>query len=175
MKATILPALATALVIASAAGFAQTTPPGAGSDPQFITVQPEGQWSAAQFIGQPVTNQAGEGIGDINDVLFDKTGRISTAVIGVGGFLGVGQKSVAVPFSALSFTAGPEGKRVVTAPLSKERLQAAPDFQFTEKTVYMRAKEQATELGQKAMDTAAELREKAAKKIEEMTSDQGKK
>jgi len=107
-------------------------------------------------------------------VLFDKTGRVSTAVIGVGGFLGIGEKSVAVPFSALTFTADSAGKRVVTVPLSKERLQAAPAFQPTEKTVYMRAKEQAGELSQKALDKAAELRDKAAKKIEEMTGEKNK-
>ena len=56
-------------------------------------------------------------------------------------------------------------------PLSKDRLQAAPDFKATEKTVYMRAKEQATEMGQKAMDTAKELKDKAGKKIEGMKSD----
>ena len=172
MKAIILPAVAAALVMASAAGFAQTSaPPSGASDAQFVTVQPAGQWSARQFLGQAVTNQAGENIGDINDVLFDKAGRVSTAVIGVGGFLGIAEKSVAVPFSALSFTADNEGKRVVIVPLSKERLQAAPDFQPTEKTVYMRAKEQAGEMGQKAIDKAAELRDKAAKKIEEMTGD----
>ena len=175
MKVTILPALAVALVLASAAGFAQTSPGPNADVTQFVTVQPVGQWSARQFLGQAVTNQAGEIIGDINDVLFDKTGRVSTAVIGLGGFLGIAEKSVAVPFSALSFTADNEGKRVVSVPLSKERLQAAPDFQPTEKTVYMRAKEQAGEMGQKALDKAGELRDKAAKKIEEMTGDGQKK
>ena len=175
MRATILPALAAALVLASAAGFAQTSPGPNADAGQFVTVQPAGQWSARQFLGQAVTNQAGETIGDINDVLFDKAGRVSTAVIGVGGFLGIAEKSVAVPFSALSFTADNEGKRVVSVPLSKERLQAAPDFQPTEKTVYMRAKEQASDMGQKAIDKAGELRDKAAKKIEEMTGDGQKK
>src|SRR4029078_12050014 len=132
MKMLVLPALATALIVASAAGFAQTSPPRSGSDAEFVTVQPAGQWSAGQFIGSPVTNEAGENIGDVNDVLFDKTGRVSTAVIGVGGFLGIGEKSVAVPFSALTLTADSAGKRVVTVPLSKERLQAAPAFQPTE-------------------------------------------
>jgi sporulation protein YlmC with PRC-barrel domain len=172
MKMIVLPALATALIVASAAGFAQTSSP--RSDVEFVTVQPAGQWSAGQFIGSPVTNEAGENIGDVNDVLFDKTGRVSTAVIGVGGFLGIGEKSVAVPFGALSFTADSAGKRVVTVPLSKERLQAAPAYQPTEKTVYMRAKEQAGELGQQALDKAGELRDKAAKKIEEMTGDKNK-
>lgn len=174
MKTTAIPALAAALILASAAGFAQTAPPATSktTDTQFVTVQPEGQWLASQFIGQPVTNQAGENIGDINDVLFDKTGRMSTAVIGVGGFLGMGEKSVAVPFGSLSFTADAAGKRVVMIPLSKERLLAAPGFLPTEKTVYMRAKEQAGEMSQKAIDKAGELKDKAAKKVEDMRGEQ---
>jgi len=113
-------------------------------------------------------DQAGETIGDINDLLFDKSGRIATAVIGVGGFLDLGERNVAVPFNSLSFTADANGKRVVTVPLSKERLQAAPEFRATERTVYMRAKETAGEIGQKAVDKARELGDMADKKIEEM-------
>jgi hypothetical protein len=169
VKAIIIPTLAAALIVAAAAGVAQTAPPAPlKTDTPFVTAQPEGQWLASWFIGQAVTNDAGATIGDINDLLFDKRGRISSAVIGVGGFLGMGEKSVAIPFDSLSFTTDAKGKRVVTSPLSKESLQAAPSFQPTEKTVYMRAREQAGELGQKAGEKAGELRDKAAKKIEDM-------
>jgi hypothetical protein len=44
-----------------------------------------------------------ETIGDVNDVLIDRSGTAQAIVIGVGGFLGVGEKDVAVPFSALEF------------------------------------------------------------------------
>jgi len=50
------------------------------------------------------------------------------------------------------------------------RLEAAPDFKPTEKTVYMRAREQATDLGRKAANKASELKDKAAQKIEDMRS-----
>jgi hypothetical protein len=141
---------------------------------KFITVQPPGQWLASQFIGSAVTNQAGENIGNVNDLLFDKSGRIANVVIGVGGFLGIGEKNVAVAFSTLSVTADSEGKRVIQAPLSREHLQSAPDFKPTEKTVYMRAKEQATEMGRKAMDKASELKDEAARRLEEMRSQNNK-
>ena len=134
----------------------------------FVAVQPAGQWLARQFIGQSVANPAGETIGDINDMLFDKSGRIANVVIGVGGFLGIGEKSVAIPFSSLSITVDANGKRLVSVPLSREGLRAAPEFKPTEKTPYMRAKEQATDLGRKAMDAARDLTDKAEKKIEEM-------
>ena len=169
MNATIIPALAAAVILASAAVFAQTAPPpGTRADTAFVTVQPQGQWLASRFVGQAVSNQAGQNIGDINDLLFDKTGRISTAVIGVGGFLGIGEKSVAIPFGSLAFTADATGKRVVTIQLSKEQLQAAPSFEPTERTAYMRAKEQASEMGHKAIDKASELKDMAGKKIEDM-------
>jgi sporulation protein YlmC with PRC-barrel domain len=165
-KVLLASAFAASLIAASAAGFAQS-PSAPGTD-QFVTVQPQGHWLASQFIGQPVTNQAGETIGDINDVLFDKSGRMATVVIGVGGFLGIGEKNVAIPFGTLNFTAAPQGKRVVSVPLSKERLQSAPEFKATEKTTFMRAKESAAEYTQKAVDKARELGDKAGRKIEEM-------
>lgn len=159
MKITVA-AFAVALLAAPAAGFAESG--------NFVTVQPPNQWLASQFIGQPVANQAGETIGDINDLLFDKSGRLANAVIGVGGFLGMGEKNVAIPYASLSITADAGGKRVISVPLSKSQLEAAPDFKATEKTVFMRAKENATEMGRKAVDEAKDLKDKAARKMEEM-------
>ena len=170
MKATLAAAFAASLLLAPTSGFAQT-----GTPDRFVTVQPADQWLASQFIGQAVSNEAGEAIGDINDLLFDKSGKIANVVIGVGGFLGIGEKNVAVPYNALAITADANGKRVIKASLSRERLHGAPDFRATEKTTYMRAKEQATEMGQKALDKAAELKDKASRKIEEMRSSEPKK
>jgi hypothetical protein len=164
-KTTLISVLAVALVALPASGFAQTA---RSESPAFVTVQPQGQWLASQFLGQTVTNQAGESIGDINDLLFDKYGRIATAVIGVGGFLGMGEKNVAIGFGSLSIAAGSDGRRVVTVPLSKEQLKTAPEFKATEKTTYMRAKETAADMGHKAVDKARELGDKATKKIDEM-------
>ena len=170
MKTTLAAALAAAVLLAPTAGFAQT-----GTPDRFVTVQPSDQWLASQFIGQGVSNDAGEVIGDINDLLFDKSGKVANVVIGVGGFLGIGEKNVAIPYNALAITADANGKRVIKAALSRERLHSAPDFRATEKTTYMRAKEQATEMGQKALDKATELKEKAGRKIDEMRGTEAKK
>jgi sporulation protein YlmC with PRC-barrel domain len=167
MKANFWIPLAIAILLAPAAGWAQ-------SKPAFVGVQPAGQFLVNQFVGQPITNDAGETVGNVNDVLFDKTGRIVNVVIGVGGFLGIGEKNVAIPYQALSITANANGKRVVRAALSKDALKAAPEFKATEKTVFMRAKDQATELGQKAYDKAGEIKDQAAKKIEDMRSGEPK-
>ncbi len=156
MRSSIAMTLALALLASPSPGIAQ-----ASKGHEFVTVQPAGQWLASQFMGQPVTNDAGENIGSIGDLLFDKSGHIANVVIGVGGFLGIGEKSVALPYSSLAITADAEGKRVVKVAISKEQLKAAPDFKSTEKTVYMRAKERAGEMGEKALDKARELKEKA--------------
>jgi hypothetical protein len=173
MKATISIALAAA-VLASAALAQAPAERQSGARPQFLSTQPEGQSSARILLGQPVMNPSGETIGDIDDVLFDKSGRIVTALIGVGGFLGIGEKVVAVPYELLTFSRDAEGKRVASAPLSKEALQTAPTFERTEKTPYMRAREQAVEMGRKAIDKAGELSDKAAKKLEEWMAEQKK-
>ena len=137
MKTLLAAAIGTAfLAMPLSPGSAQTA-----ADHNFVTVQPQGQWLVSRLIGQPVANARGERIGDINDLLFDGSGRIANVVVGVGGFLGIGEKNVAMPYSALSITTGSDGRRVIKAALSKDELKAAPAFKATEKTVYMRAKQ----------------------------------
>jgi len=70
-----------------------------------------------------------------------------------------------LPGDPLSAISGEGGGTYV---LSKEQLQAAPSFEPTERTAYMRAKEQASEMGHKAIDKAGELKDMAGKKIEDM-------
>ena len=95
----------------------------------FVTQQPANEWLARVFIGQAVHNSAGEIVGDVNDLVFDRQGRISTVVIGVGGFLGIGEKSVGVRFDALTFNVGKNGERVIVVALSKQDLMQAPELQ----------------------------------------------
>src|SRR5437870_394623 len=103
------------------------TSSGPAASPSFVNEQPAGESLASLFIGQDVTNSAGEKIGDVNDLLFDRNGRINTAVIGIGGLLGIGEKQVGVPFSSLTITTGSDGKRIATLSLSREVLEKAPE------------------------------------------------
>ena len=123
-----------------------------------------GEWRAANYVGQPIVNASGEKIGDVNDLLFDRTGKITTVVIGVGGFLGLGEKRVALPFEAVTYTEQ-NGVRQIMVPLTKEALHAAPDYKLTEKTTFDKMKETAGEVAQKAGEKAGELKDKAAEKI----------
>jgi sporulation protein YlmC with PRC-barrel domain len=76
--------------------------PAAASDSSF-----QGNWRASKIVGLSVYNDKNESVGSINDLLTDKSGNIKAVVIGVGGFLGVGEHLVAVPFDKVKFTDQP--------------------------------------------------------------------
>ena len=64
----------------------------------------QGTWRASKVVGLSVYNDKNEKIGSINDLLMDKSGSIKAAVIGVGGFLGMGEHLVAVSFDKVKFS-----------------------------------------------------------------------
>jgi sporulation protein YlmC with PRC-barrel domain len=78
---------------------ANTMAPAAASDSSF-----QGNWRASKLVGLKVYNDNNESVGSINDLLADKNGAIKAVVIGVGGFLGVGEHLVAVPFDKIKFS-----------------------------------------------------------------------
>ncbi|TYO63486.1 PRC-barrel domain containing protein [Bradyrhizobium hipponense] len=67
------------------------------------TTSASGEWRASKMSGLKVYNESNENIGSVNDLLMDKSGAIKTAVIGVGGFLGMGEHLVAIPYDKLKF------------------------------------------------------------------------
>jgi hypothetical protein len=88
-----------------------------------------------RLIGQPVYSSAGddaEEIGNIDDLVFDENGQIKAVVIGVGGFLGIGEKAVAVDFASLEFTLAADNTERWVVPTTAEALTAAPDFVWEE-------------------------------------------
>ncbi len=115
-----------------------TTPPAAGAaatdtaaatPDTYLTEQAPTQISANTYIGQSVYNSADESIGSISDLIMEKDGGITAAVIGVGGFLGIGEKAVAVPFNNITVNQAPDGGEVkLTTTETAETLQAAPEF-----------------------------------------------
>jgi len=66
-----------------------------------------GLWQSSKLIGTNVYNDQNEKIGSIKELMVDKTGNLESAVIGVGGFLGVGERDVAVKFSDLKWSNEP--------------------------------------------------------------------
>jgi len=77
--------------------------PGSAMSGTFMTKLETGQMLASELIGTKVISANNESIGDINDVIVDRNGQAVAAVVGVGGFLGIGEKDVAVPFKSIEF------------------------------------------------------------------------
>lgn len=107
MMKSIVAGLAGTALLATAA-FAQSPTATTDKAPTAATATTvsttaSGQWRTSKMDGLKVYNEANENIGTINDLLMDKTGAIKIAVIGVGGFLGVGEHLVAVPYEKLKF------------------------------------------------------------------------
>lgn len=67
----------------------------------------QGNWRASKIVGLSVYNGNNESVGSINDLLTDRNGNIKAVVLGVGGFLGVGEHLVAVPFDKIKFVNEP--------------------------------------------------------------------
>ena len=67
----------------------------------------KGNWRASKLMGLDVYNEANEKLGDINELMLDKDGKINAVVIGVGGFLGVGEHDIAVTMDKLKFMEEP--------------------------------------------------------------------
>jgi sporulation protein YlmC with PRC-barrel domain len=86
---------------------AQTAAPKADNANATATMHHEGEWRASKLVGVNVYNEANEKIGDINEVILDKSGKASNVILGVGGFLGMGEHLVAVPFEKLKFVNEP--------------------------------------------------------------------
>lgn len=95
----------------------------------FLKAQQGNQYLARQrLIGAKVVNKDGVSVGDIDDLII-ADGRIEGVIMGVGGFLGVGKKEIAVRFGALKITTA-DGKTTVSLPMAtKEMLAAVEPYQ----------------------------------------------
>jgi sporulation protein YlmC with PRC-barrel domain len=76
----------------------------------------QGDWRTSKVVGLNVYNDNNESLGSINDLLTDKSGNIKAVVIGVGGFLGVGEHLVAVPWDKIKFVDQPVAYSGAAAP-----------------------------------------------------------
>lgn len=147
-------ALALFLVSMPASVLAQTAPANDPATPPPVTALPdatakesppqpvEGQivnqdkatLLASAIIGGSVYSPADESVGDVNDLVIKPTGEIEAVVVGVGGFIGIGEKDVAIALNRFTMEPTPDfatTKLVLNA--TKEELQAAPAF----KSAYM--------------------------------------
>ena len=154
---TSLPALAQA---PSGATNAPTASAPAVNTRAFLTEMRAGMWRASKLDGVNVYNNGNEKIGDVSELILDQSGKIEAVVIGVGGFLGMGEHNVAVPFDQIRWSNEPvRSARSSTTPpaedvtgtigstasdmatrgypdhallnMTKEQLRAAPEFKYS--------------------------------------------
>jgi sporulation protein YlmC with PRC-barrel domain len=125
---TIVLVVFTSLVIA--AGAADAVAQTAGSMISVSTIELRELatgWSAKkQILGKSVYNDAGDKVGDINDLIVTPDKAVSYAIVGVGGFLGVGEHEIAVPVGQLKQQEG----KIVLPGATKDALKAAPTFEY---------------------------------------------
>jgi sporulation protein YlmC with PRC-barrel domain len=105
MKSKYLAAALLGTALLTGASFAQN----ATTDRSNVNtaVHRDGQWRASKLIGLNVYNDANEKIGDIEELIVDKSAKVDTVVLGVGGFLGMGEHYVAVPMEKLKWVNEP--------------------------------------------------------------------
>jgi sporulation protein YlmC with PRC-barrel domain len=148
----------TALMIAVSPLAAQTNTP-APSATSFVDQQNQSEVLGTDFVGTAVTTKDGQQVGKISNLVFDENGRIELAVIGVGGFLGIGEKEVAVPFDSVKSEVV-NNKHVFTVDATKEQLQAAPAFKTLNDQAF---KERLAGWRTKASQSWAEVKARASK------------
>jgi hypothetical protein len=145
LKRLMMTTAAAALVVGSAV--AQTPAPDAPKAPpmaqksepmapgaqagsrQFVTQQSADQWLATKFKGTDVIGSNNEKIGDVNDLLIDQNGRIVAYIVGVGGFLGIGQKDVALAPAAFQVQPKTDREELkLKLAMTRDELKNAPEF-----------------------------------------------
>ncbi|MET7245668.1 PRC-barrel domain-containing protein [Methylobacterium sp. EM32] len=120
----LLGALPLVLTLTAAPAFAQQP---AAPDPAagFLTRPEPGSVRASKLVGVKVIGMDHVKVGEIEDVLLTEDGRVRAVVIGVGGFLGIGQKSVAVPFDKLAWNTGAAAAEAPPSHTTPERAPGA--------------------------------------------------
>ncbi|MFA5489344.1 MAG: PRC-barrel domain-containing protein [Candidimonas sp.] len=103
------------------------TPPGASDAPPEEPKETiAGKSAKSHFIGKAVYNEADEKVGDINDVILSDQGQATHLIVGAGGFLGMGEHSVAIPFDKISGS----GDKLMLQGYTKEQLKSLPKYEL---------------------------------------------
>lgn len=126
------------LLAASPFALAQTSPPPPQTPPAATTPSGEPVWyshqademRASKLIGTKVVNTANETIGDINEIVLGKDGKVAAVIIGVGGLLGMGEREVALDFKSIRMSRDQNNNLVLTVNATKDALKNAPEWRW---------------------------------------------
>lgn len=173
MQTSLIPFLAAGSVLfVGGAALAQQTPPAPPASvtvpPGFIKSQVAGQTLARdRLIGAKVYNRDGQIIGDIEDLILSSSNQVVGVIMGVGGFLSLGEKRIGVHYGALQFVQKDGALRIVLPMATKEVLASVQPYKRAEppKSLIDRSAEKARELKDRttesARDAAGVVKEKA--------------
>lgn len=108
---------------------AQSAPTQAGASAHLMTTVPADGTTVTNYYKQSVYDPSGNKVGDVSDLIVEKGGRITAAIVGVGGFLGIDEKNVAIPFDALKVS---QKNNVwhLTVNTTKDALKSAAGFRY---------------------------------------------
>lgn len=139
MKKLIMTAVVASLAVAPA--FAQSTNaasgatdvvPSATATTGTVTTMPHGSPSdmpSSKVVGATVYNTNNEKIGEVNDLILDQSGKVTGVVIGVGGFLGLGERNIAVTYNSVHVEKDAKGTPRLTVPATKAQLKAMTPYE----------------------------------------------
>jgi sporulation protein YlmC with PRC-barrel domain len=103
--------------------------PSAPEGAETMITAPGEAVSVTDYYKQTLYDTSDNTIGEVSDVLLEKDGRVTAAILSVGGFVGLGAKYVSVPFNALRITEK-DGKRYLVIDTTKDALMNAPGYQY---------------------------------------------
>jgi len=132
--------VAAGLLAASFPALAQTAQPMGSANPAappsqlqaVITQQQDSQVRVYRLVGSKAVGADGQAIGKVDDLLLDRDQKMVAVIVSVGGFLGMGSKSVALPASRVDISQAYGDERVVKVDATKDELIAAPAFKTRE-------------------------------------------
>jgi hypothetical protein len=139
---------------------AQTSGPAPSAAPRFVAIQAPGEINVGDWIGTPVVNASSEVVGNINYLLVDKAGQIRTVAVGVGGFLGLGEKNVALPFPAFTVVHEANGRQFRVA-VTRAELESAPKFEWKTPPLAVRIEDNVKSAAGKVTEGAKDLTKRA--------------
>jgi sporulation protein YlmC with PRC-barrel domain len=108
----------------------QAAPAQAGPPVQVMTGIPANSATVTHWYKQSVYDPSDNKIGEIDDVLIDREGKATALIVGVGGFLGIGEKHVAVPFNTVRVTTKDNNKWYLVMNSTKDALKDAKGFKY---------------------------------------------
>jgi sporulation protein YlmC with PRC-barrel domain len=136
----------------------------------FIEKQQSGEWLSHRLVGTKVLNAQAEEIGEVKDVVIDAKGAVTAVVVGVGGFLGIPEKLVAVPYDAIHIGEVVQSSRVVVLDVTKDALKAAPAYGASDPAMTDRVKQKASDWLAVAKTKVMELSKMAADKAKQLSA-----